>query len=66
MATTKPKRGQRAKTNTAKRVKPKVNPMDKKPKTTAGKKKPKTTAGKKKPAKKMAGAMGGYGTKKKG
>lgn len=57
MATTKPKRGQRAKTNTAKRVKPKVNPMDKKPKTTAGKKKP---------AKKMAGAMGGYGTKKKG
>jgi hypothetical protein len=40
MATTKPKRGQRAKTNAAKRVKAKVNPMDKKAKTTASKSKP--------------------------
>lgn len=61
MATTKPKRGQRAKTNAAKRVKAKVNPMDKKAKTTASKSKPG-----KKPAKKVAGAMGGYGTKKRG
>lgn len=35
MATTKPKRGQRTKTNAAKRVKAKVNPMDKKPKKLA-------------------------------
>ena len=61
MATTKPKRGQRAKTNAAKRVKAKVNPMDKKAKTTASKSKQG-----KKPAKKVAGAMGGYGTKKRG
>lgn len=38
MAATKPTRGNRAKTNTVKRAKPKVNPMDKKPKTTATKK----------------------------
>ena len=56
MATTKPKRGQRAKTNAAKRVKAKVNPMDKKAKTTASKSKP---------GSKVAGATGGYGTKKK-
>ena len=57
MATTKPTRGNRTKTNTAKKVKAKTNPMDKKPKTTAAKKsKPK----------KMAGALGGYGSKKKG
>ncbi len=70
----KPVRGERVKKNSkkmamaggagktkesAKKVKPKSNPMDKKPKTTAAKKaKPK--------GKKMAGAMGGYGSKKKG
>ena len=57
MAATKPTRGNRTKTNTAKKVKAKTNPMDKKPKTTAAKKsKPK----------KMAGALGCYGSKKKG
>ena len=55
----KPARGQQVKKNMAKKPKPKSNPMDKKPKTTAAKKpKPK--------GKKMAGAMGGYGSKKKG
>lgn len=55
----KPARGERVKKNMAKKAKPKSNPMDKKPKTTAAKKaKPK--------GKKMAGAMGGYGSKKKG
>ena len=38
MTTTKPVRSQRATKNMAKKVKPKVNPMDKKPKTTAAKK----------------------------
>lgn len=56
MAATKPTRGNRAKTNTAKRVKPKVNPLDPKPKRTAAKKaKPSKTA--------MAG---GNGKKKRG
>tara|TARA_R110000751_G_scaffold281147_1_gene383672 strand:+ start:208 stop:351 length:144 start_codon:yes stop_codon:yes gene_type:complete len=35
MAATKPTRGNRTKTNTAKKVKAKTNPMDKKPKKTA-------------------------------
>lgn len=58
MMPSKPMRGQQTKTN-AKKSKPKVNPMDKKPKTTA------KTKAKPKP-KKVAGAIGGYGSKKKG
>ena len=57
MAATKPTRGERAKKNAVKRVKPKTNTMDKKPKTTAAKKSAKP--------KKVAGALGGYGTRKK-
>ncbi len=45
------------KVKSPKRVKPKTNPLDKKPKTTAAKKTGKP--------KKVAGALGGYGTRKK-
>lgn len=58
MSAAKPVRGQRTEKNKApKRVKAKVNPMDKKPKTTASKKA-------KKPTKKVAGAGSFYGATK--
>ena len=57
MAASKPTRGNRTKTNAAKKVKPKTNPMDKKPKTTAAKKAMKPT---------KSALAGGNGKKKRG